>query len=342
MAVFGAPVAHEDDPERAVRAALAVRDWARDAREVEVRIAVNTGEALVALAARPELGEAMVAGDVVNTAARLQSAAPENGVLVGETTYRATREAIDYRELAACRSQGQVGTACGLGGAAGSCARPGRAHGPDAARRPRPGARRPCVHALERTPGRAARRSWSRSSACRASARAASSSSSFRLLDDGSGARLLAAGSLAALRRGRQLLGARRDGQGGGRHPRDGRRGARSRAARGCGRPASSQTRPTRGGWRVICGRWWGWMRIGTDRATRRGEAFAAWRRFLEALAERRPLVLVFEDLHCADDGLLDFVDYLAEWAGRPCRSWSSARHARSCSSAGPAGAAAR
>ena len=46
-----------------------------------------------------------------------------------------------------------------------------------------------------------------------------------------------------------------------------------------------------------------------------RGEAFAAWRRFLEALAEERPLVLVFEDLHWADEALLDFVDYLVDWA---------------------------
>ena len=45
------------------------------------------------------------------------------------------------------------------------------------------------------------------------------------------------------------------------------------------------------------------------------GEAFAAWRRFLEALADERPLVLVFEDLHWADEALLDFVDYLVEWA---------------------------
>src|ERR1700704_5188979 len=54
MALFGAPVAHEDDPERAVRAALAIRDWARQKDGVEVRIAVNTGEALVNLDARPE------------------------------------------------------------------------------------------------------------------------------------------------------------------------------------------------------------------------------------------------------------------------------------------------
>src|SRR5204863_1899473 len=44
-------------------------------------------------------------------------------------------------------------------------------------------------------------------------------------------------------------------------------------------------------------------------------EAFSAWRRFLEGLAEQRPVVLVFEDLHWADDGLLDFVDYLSDWA---------------------------
>src|SRR5438132_8087399 len=81
MALFGAPVAHEDDPERAVRAALAIREWAREQENVQVRIAVNTGEALISLGARPESGEGMAAGDVVNTAARLQSAAPVNGVL---------------------------------------------------------------------------------------------------------------------------------------------------------------------------------------------------------------------------------------------------------------------
>src|SRR5690242_17920941 len=72
MALFGAPVGHEDDPERAVRAALAIRDWASEEPNVEVRIGITTGEVLVALEARPELGEAMASGDVVNVAARLQ------------------------------------------------------------------------------------------------------------------------------------------------------------------------------------------------------------------------------------------------------------------------------
>src|SRR5213596_2387148 len=79
MAVFGAPVAHEDDAERAVRAALAIRDAIAEDGQLEVRIGVNSGEALVNVDARPEAGEAMAAGDVVNTAARLQTAAPSNG-----------------------------------------------------------------------------------------------------------------------------------------------------------------------------------------------------------------------------------------------------------------------
>ena len=91
MALFGAPVAHEDDPERAVRAALAIRDWrARKRATSRCGSAITTGEALVSLDARPEAGEGMASGDVVNTAARLQAAAPVNGILVGETTYRAT------------------------------------------------------------------------------------------------------------------------------------------------------------------------------------------------------------------------------------------------------------
>src|SRR5690348_13720960 len=107
MAVFGAPVAHEDDPERAVRAALAVRDAMVD-DGLDVRAAVNTGEALVSLGADAAEGEALVAGDVVNTAARLQSAAPVNGVLVGAVTHRATDRAIEYREPESIAAKGKA------------------------------------------------------------------------------------------------------------------------------------------------------------------------------------------------------------------------------------------
>jgi len=84
MALFGAPVAHEDDPERAVRAALAIREYA-EAEGIKLRIGITTGEALVRLSAKPEQGETVATGDVVNTAARLQAAAPVNGVLTDET-----------------------------------------------------------------------------------------------------------------------------------------------------------------------------------------------------------------------------------------------------------------
>jgi class 3 adenylate cyclase len=98
MGLFGAPRAHGDDAERAVRAALVVRDAADELAEggLQIRIAVNTGEAVVSLGARTALGESMVTGDVVNTASRLQTAAPVNGIVVGAETYRETRGAIEY------------------------------------------------------------------------------------------------------------------------------------------------------------------------------------------------------------------------------------------------------
>jgi class 3 adenylate cyclase len=114
MAVFGAPTAHGDDPERAVRAALAVRDAVAalnaEQPELELRIrgAVNTGEAVVTLSARPALGEAMVAGDVVNTASRLQQHAPVGEIIVGEETYRATRAAIEFEPVEAVTAKGKT------------------------------------------------------------------------------------------------------------------------------------------------------------------------------------------------------------------------------------------
>jgi class 3 adenylate cyclase len=103
VGVFGAPTAFGDDPERAVRAALSVRE----ALGTRARIAVNTGEALVTMGARPELGEAMVAGDVINTAARLQSAAPAGGILVGLETYRCTDGIVEYQAAEAVIAKGK-------------------------------------------------------------------------------------------------------------------------------------------------------------------------------------------------------------------------------------------
>src|SRR5207302_10100321 len=93
----------------AVRAALAIRDWVSEQEaDLQLRIAVNTGEALVSLGARPSEGEGMVSGDVVNVAARLQVAAPVNGVLVGAVTHRATAQVIEYREAPAVIAKGKA------------------------------------------------------------------------------------------------------------------------------------------------------------------------------------------------------------------------------------------
>jgi class 3 adenylate cyclase/tetratricopeptide (TPR) repeat protein len=112
MAVFGAPVAHEDDPERAVRGGLRILDAIGELNEQEgldlaVRAAVATGEAVVQLGAQPGTGEGIATGDVVNTAARLQSEAPTGGLVVNEQTHRATRDVIEYDELAPATVKGK-------------------------------------------------------------------------------------------------------------------------------------------------------------------------------------------------------------------------------------------
>jgi class 3 adenylate cyclase/tetratricopeptide (TPR) repeat protein len=108
MAVFGAPVAHEDDAERAVRAGLRILE-ATSELGLEVRAAVATGEAVVQLGARPEAGEGIATGDVVNTASRLQGSAAPGTLVVGELTFRATRARIDYEELEPVELKGKSG-----------------------------------------------------------------------------------------------------------------------------------------------------------------------------------------------------------------------------------------
>ncbi|MDQ3767734.1 MAG: AAA family ATPase [Actinomycetota bacterium] len=102
MAVFGVPVAHEDDAERAVRAALRITEAihemneANNAYKLAIRGAVATGEVFVS--PTEEMGRGLL-GDVINTASRLQGVAPVNGIVVGETTYHCTRDFIDYEPL---------------------------------------------------------------------------------------------------------------------------------------------------------------------------------------------------------------------------------------------------
>ncbi|MGZ8693160.1 MAG: AAA family ATPase [Gaiellaceae bacterium] len=117
LAVFGAPQSHEDDPERAVRAALAIAEafepFARRVRElhaaeVGLRIGVNTGEVVAGREASAR-GELMVSGDAVNVAARLQQLARPGTVLAGVRTRQATRRTIAYRQVEALTAKGKTG-----------------------------------------------------------------------------------------------------------------------------------------------------------------------------------------------------------------------------------------
>jgi class 3 adenylate cyclase len=312
MALFGAPTAHEDDPERAVRAALAIREFALD-DELELRVGITTGEALVSLDARPDAGEGMASGDVVNTAARLQSAAPVNGILADETTYRATRGAVDYQQAEPVDAKGKaepirVWTAVAAHSRFGvDVAHEARSElvgrerelsiVKDAFERARH-ERTPQLLTLVGVPGIGKSRlvyelqrivdadpeliTWRQG----------------RCLAYGDGITLWALGEIVKAQAGVLEQDSTDD------------------IAEKIHRVVEDTLAGTGDEARVeahllaLLGLG-GEAQLGGDR---RNEAFAAWRRFLEALAEQRPLVLVVEDIHWADETLLDFLDELVDW----------------------------
>ena len=319
MAVFGAPVAHEDDAERAVRAALGIRESIAELNEqdpeldLHVRVGVNSGEALVSLGADPLRGQGMAAGDVVNTAARLQSAAPVDGILVGETTYRATERAIDYRQADAVDAKGKVERVI-----AWEAVEARSRFGVDITRRvdtPLVGRERelsllrealdrarlqdePQLITLVGEPGIGKSRlvhelyehveslpdlvTWRQG----------------RCLPYGEGISYWALSEIVKAEAG--ILETDVDAAAAEKLDRI----VRELIPEGEERPwVARHLRPLIG--------------IAQETSAQREtseEAPGAWRRFLEALAERRPTVLIFEDLHWADDGLLDLVDHLVDW----------------------------
>jgi class 3 adenylate cyclase/tetratricopeptide (TPR) repeat protein len=312
VAVFGAPLVHEDDPERAVRAAIAIRDRALEEGGAEVRIAVNTGEALVSVGSRPEAGEGLVAGDVVNTAARLQSAAPVNGILVGEATYRATERAIEYREHAPVEAKGKaqpvrVWEAVDARSALGLDVdlRPvtrlvGRQRELDqlagALERAR-AEREPQLVTIVGVPGMGKSRLVQELSVAVEDLPDLIRWRQGRSLPYGEGVSFWALGEMVKAEAG-ILETDRADA-------------ARTKLQRTVQNACDGGDAPwVEDALKPLLG-------LGEEGAggERREESFVAWRRFLEALAEQRPTVLVFEDLHWADEGLLDFVDALVDRA---------------------------
>ena len=312
MAVFGAPVAHEDDPERAVRAGLAIRDQLTEEGELEIRIGITTGEALVALDARPDAGEGMASGDVVNTAARLQAAAPTGAILVDETTFRATERAIDFQEAAAVDAKGKSAPVPvwealrarsrvaveRVGGAA----LVGREQELALLRETLTRVvreRRPQLITLVGIPGIGKSRLVFEL---------------FRTIESGEH-------GLVFWRHGRSLpygegvtfwaLGEIVKAQAGILES-DGSEQAGEKLREAVQRfvPDAADSAWIERHLRPLAG-----LEGDEGAGDQRDEAFTAWRRFLEAIADERPLVLVFEDLHWADDALLDFVDHLVDWA---------------------------
>jgi class 3 adenylate cyclase/tetratricopeptide (TPR) repeat protein len=308
MALFGAPVTREDDPERAVRAALAIRDWIVEEGKLEVRIAVNTGEALVDLAAKPEAGEGMAAGDVVNTTARMQSAAPVNGILVGETTYRATADTIDYREHEPVAAKGKQAP-IPVWEVVQARARFGVDLTPEA-RTPLVGRERELAQVVDSL----TRVREQRSSELLTLVGVPGIGKSrlvgelFQSIDR--------SGALTFWRQGRSLP----YGQGvsywalaemvkaqAGILETDSEEEAGAKLTSTVEQLLDEDREWVLSHLRPLVGQ-------ASVAAGSQDEAFAAWRRFWEALAEDDALVLVFEDIHWADEGLLDFIDHLADW----------------------------
>ncbi len=331
MALFGAPTAHEDDPERAVRAALAIRDAMADDGRLQVRIAITTGEALVSLGARPSEGEGMAAGDVVNTASRLQNAAPVNGVLVDETTYRATRSRIRYEPAEPVSAKGKAEPVAVWE------AREAMSHyGADVVQAGAPlvGRRReldlvgdalgrareersPQLVTLVGVPGIGKSRLVYELYRFVEAEEELTNWRQGRSLPYGEGVTYWALAEMAKAQAG--ILET------------DGPEAAEHKLVemlQGLGADGAGQLLESL---RPLVGLG-GEGETGGDRS----ERFAAWRRLFEALAEQRPTVLVFEDLHWADDDLLDFVDHLVDWATRRAAARGLHAPGPSCSSGVP------
>ncbi len=315
MALFGAPVAHEDDPERAVRAALTIRDGFAELKqsepwgELHIRIGVNTGEALVTVTSHGGAGQATPAGDVVNTAARLEAAAPVDGILVGEATYRATERAISYRERPPIEAKGKSEPV-----AAWEALEPRARFGVDVrpmGRAPLVGrtrevellveafnevrsAREPELVTIVGSPGLGKSRlvrelfehidadpeliTWRQG----------------RSLPYGEGVTFWAFAEMVKAQAGIVDTDSSDD--------------AEAKLGRVMEVVAQADRDRIEQFLRPLVG-------LGGDDEARdrRDETFAAWRHWLVALAVWRPLVLVFEDLHWADDALLDFIERLVD-----------------------------
>jgi class 3 adenylate cyclase/tetratricopeptide (TPR) repeat protein len=314
FAVFGSPVVHEDDPERAVRAALRIQESIHELNaanpdlSLAARVAVTTGEAILQLSDTPD--REGIIGDVVNTASRLQGEAPVGAVVVDERTYMALRDIVEFVPLDRVEVKGKTGSLAlwraiaarsrfGVAvDVAGSDVFVGRSHElnllTEALRRtegqssaqlvtivgePGVGKSR-LVHELYRWVDDRPDLVWWRQGRC---------------LPYGDGITFWALGEIVKSQAG--ILEAE--------PPAD-------VAAKLQTTVSSVIEDKTEAEWvRSRLAPLVGLPGTGAER----DELFGAWHRFIEALASRRPLVLVIEDIHWAHEAMFDFLEYVLDWS---------------------------
>ncbi|HYM82772.1 MAG TPA: adenylate/guanylate cyclase domain-containing protein [Candidatus Dormibacteraeota bacterium] len=308
MAVWGTPTAREDDAERAVRAGLELVDAVgRLGPGLQARAGVLTGEAAVTLGA---VGQGMVAGDLVNTASRLQSVALPGTVLVGEATQRAASGAIAFEPAGDQALKGKTSPVPAWRALRVVAERGGRnrsetLEAPFVGRETELRLLKDLFHATSRE-GRArlvsvigpagigkSRLAWE----------------FLKYIDGlveavwwhdgrspayGEGITFWALGEMV---RGR-----------GGRLETDDEATTRAKVAEALAQhvPDESERRWIEPALLAL---------LGFGPGVRSEQLFGAWRTFFERLAATAPVVMVFEDFHYADAGLLDFVDHLMEWS---------------------------
>ncbi|MEP7158965.1 MAG: adenylate/guanylate cyclase domain-containing protein, partial [Chloroflexota bacterium] len=308
MAVWGAPTAHEDDAERAVRAGLELVDAVTSLGSgIQARAGVLTGEAAVTIGAT---NQGMVAGDLVNTASRLQSVAPPGSVLVGEATQRASSAAITFEPAGEQVLKGKQAPVAAWRALRVVAERGGRNR----------------AEALE--------------------APFVGRHEEMRLVKDlfhstGREKRLRVVSVIGPAGIGKSRL-AREfskyiDGLietvywHGGRSPAYGEGitfwALGEMVRERCGLAEMDDEATTRGRVAETVKQWVtdpdeaDWVEkslltlLGFEGGMAADQLFGAWRTFFERIAEQGPVVMVFEDMHFADTGLLDFVDHLLEWS---------------------------
>ncbi len=313
MAMWGAPIAHEDDAERAVRAALDLVEMVpilggETGVDLQLRAGVLTGEAAVAMDAD---GQGMVTGDMVNTAARLQSAAPPGGVLVGEATRIAAEPAIAF---SAAGDQVLKGKAAPVAAwlAVRVVGERGGARRPDAIEPPFVG-RADELRFLKEQFLATGREQRARLVSLVGQAGIGKSRIAWELekyLDGvvetvwwhrgrspsyGEGVTFWALGEM--LRRRAGLA----EG--------DDEQTTRQAVAAMLAQHIADETERAWIEPRILF-----LLAIGEAPAGGRTELFAAWRTFFERLAESGTVAFVVEDLQWSDDGLLDFLEHLLDW----------------------------